>query len=73
GKVLFFSNLNSPDQRKNLSLRISTDGGKSWGAGKTVCALNSAYSSMTFIPGKGIGLLYERNDYSEIVFTRINQ
>lgn len=73
GKVLFFSNLNCPDQRRNLTLRISTDGGKTWGEGSTVHAGNSAYSSMTFIPGKGIGLLYERNNYSEIVFTRINQ
>ncbi len=72
GKVLFFSNLNCTDQRKNLTLRISTDDGKSWSTGKTVYAGNSAYSSMTFIPGKGIGLLYERNDYREIVFTRIN-
>ncbi|MDD5283920.1 MAG: sialidase family protein [Bacteroidales bacterium] len=73
GKVLFFSNPNYPDQRRNLTLRISTDGGKTWGEGSTVHAGNSAYSSMTFIPGKGIGLLYERNNYSEIVFTRINQ
>ena len=72
GNVLFFSNPNCPDQRKNLALRISTDGGKTWGEGSTVHAGNSAYSSMTFIPGKGIGLLYERNDYREIVFTRIN-
>ena len=73
GNVLFFSNPNCTDQRKNLALRISTDGGKTWGEGSTVHAGNSAYSSMTFIPGKGIGLLYERNNYSEIVFTRINQ
>jgi sialidase-1 len=73
GKVLFFSNLNCTDQRRNLTLRISTDDGKSWNPGKTVYAGNAAYSSMTFIPGKGIGLLYERNDYREIVFTRINQ
>jgi len=72
GKVLFFSKPNNVDQRKNLTLRISTDGGRSWSAGKTVCAGNSAYSSMTFIPGRGIGLLYEKNDYREIVFTRIN-
>jgi len=72
GKVLFFSNLNCVDRRENLTLRISMDGGKSWGAGKTVYAGNSAYSSITFIPGKGIGLLYERNNYREIVFTRIN-
>lgn len=72
GNVLFFSNPNCTDQRKNLALRISTDGGKTWGEGSTVHAGNSAYSSMTFIPGKGIGLLYERNDYREIVFTRIN-
>jgi len=72
GKVLFFSNPNYPDQRRNLTLRISTDGGKTWGEGSTVHAGNSAYSSMTFIPGKGIGLLYERNDYREIAFTFLN-
>ncbi|MFA7251746.1 MAG: sialidase family protein, partial [Bacteroidales bacterium] len=53
-------------------VHLSADEGKTWGEGSTVHAGNSAYSSMTFIPGKGIGLLYERNDYREIVFTRIN-
>ena len=72
GNVLFFSNPNCTDQRRNLTLRISTDGGKTWGEGSTVHAGNSAYSSMTVIPGKGIGLLYERNDYREIAFTFLN-
>ena len=72
GNLLFFSNPNCTDQRRNLTLRISTDQGKTWGEGRSMWAGNSAYSSMTFIPGKGIGLLYERNDYREIAFTFLN-
>ncbi|MDY0240379.1 MAG: sialidase family protein, partial [Bacteroidales bacterium] len=55
GNLLFFSNPNCTDQRRNLTLRISTDQGKTWGEGRSMWAGNSAYSSMTFIPGKGIG------------------
>ncbi|MDD2289868.1 MAG: sialidase family protein [Bacteroidales bacterium] len=73
GKRLFFSNPNSPDRRENLTLRMSDDGGKTWNKGNTVCAGNSAYSSLTVLSGGGIGVLYERGDYKEIVFTRFKK
>jgi len=73
GERLFFSNPNSPDRRENLTLRVSDDGGKTWSEGKTVCAGNSAYSSLAVLPGGDVGVLYERDDYNEIVFIRLRE
>jgi hypothetical protein len=41
------------------------------GEGSTVPTRKHGIFLHDFYPGKGIGLLYERNDYREIVFTRI--
>ncbi|OQC58030.1 MAG: Sialidase precursor [Bacteroidetes bacterium ADurb.Bin013] len=73
GERLFFSNPDSPDRRENLTLRMSDDGGKTWSEGKTICAGSSAYSSLTVLLGGDVGVLYERNDYKEIVFTRLKK
>ena len=73
GERLFFSNPDSPDRRENLTLRVSDDGGKTWSEGKTICAGNSAYSSLTVLSGGNVGVLYEREDYKEIVFIRLRE
>lgn len=68
---LLFSHAGMKDQRKNMTIRISYDEGKTWPAGKTVYAGSSAYSSMTVLPDGNIGLLFEKDEYREIVFARI--
>ncbi len=77
--VLAFSNNASEKTRDSLTLRISYDEGRTWSrswlveaglAGKRGDA--TAYSDITVIDKKVIGVLYERNQYREIVFRRIS-
>ena len=57
--------------RKNLTLRISHDDGLTWPVKKVLCPGSAIYSSLVALPGGDVGVLYERNDYQELVFTRI--
>ena len=69
--IMLFSNPKSAKTRENLSLRRSTDDGKSWSKGRTVYAGSSAYSSMTILKNGDIGLFFEKDDYKENVFVRV--
>jgi sialidase-1 len=69
---LAFSNPADRSARKNLTLQLSQDGGKSWPVSKVLCEGSSIYSSLASLPKDDIGVLYERNDYKEIVFTRLS-
>jgi len=68
---LLFSNANSSDERRNMTLRISYDEGETWSNGKTIYKGDSAYSSMTILPNGDIGVFFEKDDYQENVFVRI--
>ncbi len=70
-EILVFCNANSASGRKNLTLRVSRDGGQSWSQGKLVDAGPSAYSSLTVCRDGSIGLLYERA-YKSIRFARFS-
>lgn len=70
---LAFSNPADPKSRRNLTLRVSDDGGKTWPRSKVLCEGSSIYSSLAVLPGGEIGLLFERNNYEEIVFVRIGR
>ncbi|MCM4157017.1 sialidase family protein [Gramella sp. AN32] len=65
---LLFSNSNDAKDRKNLTVRISYDEGKTWSDGKTVYAGGSAYSSMTILENGEIGVFFEKDDYKENAF-----
>ncbi|MCB9249770.1 MAG: exo-alpha-sialidase [Ignavibacteriales bacterium] len=67
---LLFSNANDSEKRKNMSIKVSADEGESWSAGKTIYSGNSAYSSLTILKNGEIGLLFEKDDYTENVFVR---
>ena len=67
GNALLFSNPAST-QREMMTIRASYDEGESWSAEKLIYAGSSAYSSLVSLPNGKVGLLYERNDYGEIVF-----
>lgn len=67
-KNLLFSNLDDTKDRKNLVIRRSLDFGKTWSKPFTVYEGSAAYSSMTSINKKNIGILFEKDDYKEIVF-----
>lgn len=70
--ILLFSNSNSPDQRKNMTVRYSLDEGKTWSEGKTIYPGSAAYSSMTILENGEIGLFFEKDDYSENVFVKFS-
>jgi sialidase-1 len=68
--VLLFSNPAVPKGRHHLTVRLSNDSGKTWPHSRLVCEGSSAYSSLAALPNGEIGLLYERNDYKQLTFTR---
>ena len=50
---------NDPKARKNVSVFISYDEGKTWPTGRTICAGQSAYSSLTILSDGTIGAYIE--------------
>lgn len=78
--ILAHSNASDTENRNNLTLKISYDEGKSWpksilvDANKLMKKLSwTAYSDLVPLQDPNqIGILYERNNYSEIIFKKIN-
>jgi sialidase-1 len=69
---LLFSNPASP-RRRDLTVRISRDDGKTWPVSRTLHDGPAAYSCLTVLPDKSIGCLYEcgrTNAYEKISFAR---
>jgi sialidase-1 len=61
--------------RTNLTVRVSTDDGKTWSAGRTIQPGPGAYSSVAFLKDGTIGVLYETgkvHPYEKISFARFN-
>jgi lysophospholipase L1-like esterase len=62
------------DERENLTLRMSPDGGRTWPVARTLHAGATAYSCLTLLPDGGVGALYERGSdhaYEGMTFARI--
>jgi sialidase-1 len=56
--------------RKNMTVRLSYDEGKTWPVAKVLHAGSAAYSDLVVLPDGSIGCLYERDDYRIISFVR---
>ncbi len=72
--ILLFSNPSHPNSRKNLTIKVSMDGGRSWPLRKLIHAGPSGYSCLTILPDGNVGLLYENGDkspYEKISFVKI--
>lgn len=73
--IIAFCNAADTMHRDNLTLRISYDDGSTWNKsiliekGRNTEEDFTAYSDITKISNRKIGVLYERGDYKEIVFT----
>ena len=76
--IIAFCNAADIKQRDNLTLRISYDECKTWSKSylidKSTDNKNdfTAYSDIVKLSSKQIGVLYERDNYKQIVFTTIN-
>lgn len=71
GPVVVASTCDGPDVRTRLSVRTSTDLGRTWSAPLLVDAGASAYSVCVPLADGALGLAWEAGDYDEIVFARI--
>jgi sialidase-1 len=76
--VLAHSNASDPNHRNNLTIKISLDEGLSWTKSISVDSTDdptkpswTAYSDLASINKSTLGILYERDNYSEIVFKKI--
>jgi len=76
--ILAFSNPADTIRRNMLTLRLSYDDGISWFKNILIDedlenskSNFTAYSDIVFIQNSEICILYERNNYSEIVFTKV--
>jgi sialidase-1 len=78
--TLAFSNAADTKNRDNLTIRISQDDGRTWpitipvdngaSAGESPKDF-TAYSDLVLLDSKHLGIVYERKDYSQIVFKKI--
>ncbi|MGW6209478.1 exo-alpha-sialidase [Streptomyces sp. NPDC055089] len=65
---LLFSNTEATS-RKNLTVKMSCDNGKTWPIKKVVDAGAAAYSTLTRLSDGRLGLLYERGNYEHITYS----
>jgi sialidase-1 len=76
--ILAHSNASDPSSRNNLTVKISFDEGKTWAKSITVDRTEdpkkqswTAYSDLVNLDDSTIGILYERDNYQEIVFQKV--
>lgn len=67
---LIFSNPNHPQRRVALTVRSSTDGGRTWSAGRLLDPGGTMYSCLAVLRDGRIGVLYESVDATGLVFVR---
>ena len=61
---LLFVNAADPEQRRNLTLRLSTDGGLTWDSGLVLVEGDAGYSDLTVLPSGDVLVFYERDGYT---------
>ncbi len=71
--VLLFSNLNHSTKRENLTLYASVDDGITWRIRKVICEGSSAYSDLVIQQDGKIGVLYEKDNYTKIVYQNFKE
>ncbi|MCA9207584.1 MAG: exo-alpha-sialidase [Planctomycetales bacterium] len=71
GRVLFANPANGKSRRQ-MTVRLCVDDGRTWPLSREVYSGSSAYSSLGKLPSGEVVLLYERDDYHTIHFARFN-
>ena len=76
--ILAHSNASDPKDRNNLSMKISSDEGKTWSKTLVIDYTSdpkkqswTAYSDLVKLNDEQIGIIYERDNYSQIVFKQV--
>ncbi len=72
---LLFSNPASTNKRSQLTIRMSTDQGKTWPIARTIHEGPSAYSCLTTLSDRSVGCLFEAGKsgpYEKIIFARFS-
>ncbi|MFD4496320.1 RICIN domain-containing protein [Streptomyces sp. NPDC058486] len=67
-KWLLFSNTEDTGIRRNLTVKMSCDDGKTWPVRRVVDAGSSGYSTLTTLADGRIGMLYEHDGYQQMGF-----
>ncbi len=68
GRILFSSP--AGNKRTHMTVRVSYDDGKTWPVEKEIHDGGSAYSNLIALPENQVGLVYEKDGYKQIVFSR---
>lgn len=71
GSVLLATNNRDTALRRHTVLSTSYDDGATWTPVLTLCPGSSAYSTAAVLADGSLGVFFERDGYSELVFTRI--
>ena len=69
-RVLFFSNPNSKHRREKMTVRMSLDQGKTWPKSILLDRKGGAYSSLSMVNDRTLGILYE-SSVADMVFQKI--
>lgn len=67
-----FVNAADAAERKNLTVKISYDEGKTWSSGKTIYSGSAAYAAITILKNGDIALLFEKDNYTQNAFTKFS-
>ncbi|MFM1767768.1 MAG: hypothetical protein RJA22_297 [Verrucomicrobiota bacterium] len=67
---LLFANPADPKRRAVLTVRSSTDGGRTWNAGRVLEPAGAMYSSLAVLRDGRVGILYESVPAKGLVFER---
>lgn len=77
--ILAVCNAADTKNRDNLTLRLSKDKGKNWYFTRVIAKSSgeykgsyAAYSDLVLLDKKNLGVLYEKDNYQEIVFTTVH-
>ncbi len=77
-RLLAFCNAADTAHRDNLTVRVSKDGGKTWFFNQSVAkappgykGAYAAYSDLVKIGNKRLGVLFEKEGYTQIVFAHV--
>lgn len=69
---VLFSNPATTSGRHHLTVRLSYDNGKSWPVSRLLYEPSSAYSCLARLPFGDVGILYERDNYGKLTFSRFD-